>query len=152
MLMVSRRIYAVGLRSSGLPSRATILFYSMSDTEHAGAWVKGNLHDSDACTRILNDFAISWKYTMLHLVQKCRRVTLLEMFGEDVSQISMNSKSDKISSNCCDVCDQPCSESKSCKIMNCTSELQVANMTVCCSKHIIVWYYHCHHWTNKDNQ
>ena len=47
----------------GLPSQATI-FYSMSDTDHAGAWVKGNLSDSDACARILNDFAMSWKYTM----------------------------------------------------------------------------------------
>ena len=26
----------------GLPSRATV-FYSMSDTDHAGAWVKGNI-------------------------------------------------------------------------------------------------------------
>ena len=67
-----------------LPSRATV-FYSMSDTDHAGAWVKGNIHNYEACDRILNGFSIAWKYVVSHLVHKCRRLTLLELFGENVS-------------------------------------------------------------------
>ena len=83
----------------GLPSRATV-FYSMSDTDHAGAWVKGNIHDYEARDRILNDFAITWKYTMSHVVHKYRRLTLLELFGEDVSTTNLQVPN----SECCDVC------------------------------------------------
>ena len=42
----------------GKPSKATV-FYSMSDSEHAGAWVKGNINNFEACSRILNDFSIA---------------------------------------------------------------------------------------------
>ena len=83
----------------GKPSKATV-FYSMSDSEHAGAWVKGNINNFEACSRILNDFSIAWKFIMSHLVHKCRRLSLLELFGEDVSTTDWQvSKSE-----CCDVC------------------------------------------------
>ena len=57
----------------GKPSKATV-FYSMSDSGHTGAWVKGNINNFEACSRILNDFSIAWKFIMSHLVHKCRRL------------------------------------------------------------------------------
>lgn len=58
------------------PAKATI-FYSSSDTDHSGAWIKGHLSNHDHCSRILNEFSDSWKYVMSNLANKCRRKTLL---------------------------------------------------------------------------
>ena len=93
----------------------------MSDTDHADAWVKGNIHNYEACNRILNDFSIAWKYTMSHLVQKFRRLTLLELFGEDVSTTEWQvSKSE-----CCDVC-----ALESCGNSDVTSELSILHNAI----------------------
>lgn len=83
----------------GLPANATI-FYSMSNTDHAGAWVKGSLLNQDHCNRILKDFSLSWKYAMSHLVHKCRRIMLLELFGEGTSDLKQRMEGHV----CCDVC------------------------------------------------
>ena len=79
----------------GLPSRATI-FYSMSHTEHAGAWIKGNLRNIPYCSRILQEFSKSWTYVMADFTCKCRRQVLLEIFGETMSQ-----KGDELVDECC---------------------------------------------------
>ena len=93
----------------------------MSDTDHAGAWVKGNIYNYEACNRILNDFSIAWKYTMSHLVQKCRKLTLLELFGEDVSTTEWQvSKSE-----CCDVC-----ALESCGNSDVTSKLSILHNAI----------------------
>ena len=81
----------------GLPSQATIL-YCMSDTEHAGAWIKGSLSNSSYCSRVLQKFSNFWKYVMADLPCKCRRKLLLELFGEKVPH------SDEVQKDCCDVC------------------------------------------------
>ena len=81
----------------GHPAKATI-FYSLSNTSHAGAWIKGQLHNHDHCQRILTEFSDSWKYVMADLVNKCRRKSLLELVGEDASETISGSD------NCCDVC------------------------------------------------
>ena len=81
----------------GHPAKATI-FYANSHTEHAGAWIKGKISDSTTCQRILNEFSESWKYVTSDLVCKCRRVLLLESFGEECSETEAEADS------CCDVC------------------------------------------------
>ena len=83
----------------GLPSRATI-FYSMSHTEHAGAWIKGNLRNIPYCSRILEEFSNSWTYVMADLACKCRRQVLLKIFGETMPQ----KEGHGLQQNCCDVC------------------------------------------------
>ena len=44
----------------GNPAKATI-FYSATNIEHGGAWIKGHLYNQDHCSRILNEFSESWK-------------------------------------------------------------------------------------------
>ncbi len=61
----------------------------------------------------VNDFTTSWRYVMSHLVHKCRRQTLLELYGESGS-------SQSTSSPCCDVC-----EIQSINSIYCTDELEV---------------------------
>ena len=80
----------------GLPSRATI-FYSMSHTEHAGAWIKGNLRNIPYCSRILQEFSKSWTYVMADFTCKCRRQVLLAIFGETMSQ----KEGDELVDECC---------------------------------------------------
>ena len=93
----------------------------MSDSEHAGAWVKGNINNFEACSRILNDFSIAWKFIMSHLVHKCERLSLLELFGEDVSTTDWQvSKSE-----CCDVCALESSGNS-----DLTSELSILNNAI----------------------
>ena len=36
------------------------IFYSMSDIDHGGAWVREHVHNSSYCKQILKEFSISW--------------------------------------------------------------------------------------------
>ena len=76
------------------------IFYSIPRTDHAGAWIKGNLHNIPYCSRILQEFSKSWMYVMADLACKCRRQVLLEIFAETMSQ----KEGDELQQNCCDVC------------------------------------------------
>lgn len=80
-------------------ARAT-LFYSQTNIEHAGAWIKGRLSDKSHCSRILNEFSQCWRYAMCDLVCKCRRTMLLELFGE-----TQQPTEDCNNPKCCDVCE-----------------------------------------------
>ena len=82
----------------GQPSKAYI-FYHTSNVEHASAWIKGNLQNHQHCQRILREFSSSWKYVTSHLVHRCRREMLLELFEEDPAIIADADKT------CCDVCE-----------------------------------------------
>ena len=62
-----------------LPSRATI-FYSMSHTEHAGAWIKGNLRNVPYCSRILEEFSNSWTYVMADFAVSMPETNIAENF------------------------------------------------------------------------
>lgn len=99
----------------GNPSKATI-FYTMSNTEHASAWIRGKINDHSHCSEVLEEFSQSWKYTMSHLAQKCRREMLLSLFGE-----LGDTANDKY--NCCDVC-RSRQESGTIEV-DCTSELVI---------------------------
>lgn len=54
----------------GNSAKATI-FYSATNIEHGGAWIKGHLYNQDHCSRILNEVSESWMYVI-----QCRRSTL----------------------------------------------------------------------------
>ena len=64
----------------GKPSKATI-FYTMSDIEHAGAWIKGRINTIHS-DQVLKGFSQSWKYVLSHLAFKCRREMLLTLFED----------------------------------------------------------------------
>ena len=83
----------------GQLAKATI-FYSMSDIDHAGAWIRGHLHNFTHCSRVLDGFSDSWQYTMSHLAGKFRRQMLLQLFGEDTFEV------DRSDTGCCDLCDR----------------------------------------------
>ena len=78
----------------GNPAKATI-FYSTTNIEHGGAWIKGHLNNQEHCSRILNEFSESWKYVMSDVVNQCRRSSLLR---EEDKELVKHSK-------CCDVCE-----------------------------------------------
>ena len=42
-------------------------FYSTSDIDHAGTWIRDHVHNFDYCNRILKEFGNAWKYVMSHL-------------------------------------------------------------------------------------
>ena len=82
----------------GEPATATCL-YSASDTDHAGAWIKDNLHNFDFCDRILGEYSSAWKFVWANFAGKCRRRVLLEEF-QDPATLSESC------SECCDVCER----------------------------------------------
>ena len=96
-----------------LPAKATI-FYSRTNIEHANAWIKGHLHNQEHCSRILEEFSAAWRYVMSNLAQKCRRATLLELFGEESIARSHGSV-------CCDVCENSTESIQ----FNCIQELKI---------------------------
>ena len=81
----------------GNPAKATI-FYSATNIEHGGAWIKGHLNNQEHCSRILNEFSESWKYVMSDVVNQCQRSSLLNLFGEEDKELVKHPK-------CCDVCE-----------------------------------------------
>ena len=94
----------------GKPATATI-FYQQCHIEHAGTWIRGSLSDIAHCQKVLDEFSQSWKYVTSDLAGKCRRVMLLELFGEEKDA----SLTPDISQCCCDVCNykydcQDCTE------------------------------------------
>ena len=109
--------WAQELGRAGRDGRSAVatIFYSMSDIDHGGAWVREHIHNSSYCQRILKEFSNSWRYTMSDLVGKCRRQVLLELFGED------NYSSATSRESCCDVCDQ----SREVSLTNHVKELEV---------------------------
>ena len=83
----------------GQPATATC-FYSASDTDHAGAWIKDNLSNFGFCDRILGEYSTAWKFVWSNVARKCRRQVLIEGF-QDPAVLSHD-----INSECCDVCEQ----------------------------------------------
>ena len=83
----------------GNPANATV-FYSATSIEHGGAWIKGHHNNQEHCSRVLHEFSESWKYVMSDIVNQCRRLSLLKLFGEDDvdKEVVKHPK-------CCDVCE-----------------------------------------------
>ena len=98
----------------GKPSKATI-FYTMSDIEHAGAWIKGRINTIHS-DQVLKGFSQSWKYVLSHLAFKCRREMLLTLF-EDQHNGVVEKK------DCCNVCRNMLQ--KETIQVDCTEELKV---------------------------
>ena len=48
---------------NGERARATI-FYCLSNTDHAGAWVRDHIHNPQHVTRVLNEFSSCWQYVV----------------------------------------------------------------------------------------
>ena len=65
-----------------LAATATI-FYSMSNTNHAMAWLHEYHSNTEHCKRILKEFSVSWRYVMADLAGMCRHEVLLTSFGEN---------------------------------------------------------------------
>ncbi len=103
----------------GQRATATI-FYSMSDIDHAGAWIREHFHNRDHVRHVLDEFSTSWRYTMSHLAAECRRKMLLQLFGEDTTCVSTDLE------NCCDVC----SHIEQRKCAECIDELTVVVETI----------------------
>ena len=82
---------------NGASATATLIS-SLSNIDHASAWIRDHLHTSAHVKRVLDEFSSCWQYAMCHLAGKCRRQTLLELFAEDTV------KSTDMDVNCCDVC------------------------------------------------
>lgn len=82
----------------GKLATATIL-YSMSNTNHAMAWLHEHRNNTEPCERILKKLSTSWRYAMADLAGMCRHEVLLSPFGEN-----FDTDIDKDSDNCCDVC------------------------------------------------
>ena len=71
----------------------------MSNVDHARAWIKDHLKNTEYCKQILDEFCSSWQYAMAHLAGKCRRQLLQELFYEEpTGNISTTHR-------CCDVCE-----------------------------------------------
>jgi len=96
-------------------SAVATIFYSMSDIDHGGAWVREHVNNPSYCKQILKEFSNSWRYTMSDLVGKCRRQVLLDLFGEDAASLASTCE------YCCDVC----SQSKEFSLTDCMKELEV---------------------------
>ena len=55
----------------GQPATA-IIFYSMSNTNHAMAWLCEHHSNTEHCELILKEFSVSWRYIMADLAGMCR--------------------------------------------------------------------------------
>ena len=86
----------LGRAGRGGQNDTATIYYSTSDIDHAGIWIKEHLRNFDHCNTILQQFGYSWQYVMSHLSGQCRRKVFLNHFEEDLEDNSDDS--------CCDVC------------------------------------------------
>lgn len=85
----------LGRAGRGGGNATATIYYSASDIDHAGTWIRNQIHNVDYCSRILKEFGSAWQYVMSHLSGECRRKVFLQQFGEE-KEVNVN--------DCCDVC------------------------------------------------
>ena len=70
--------FVVNSSGRGGENATATIYYSASDIDHAGMWIKEHLHNFDHCNRILKEFGNAWQYVMSHLSGECRRKVFFE--------------------------------------------------------------------------
>ena len=63
----------VGRAGKGGENATATIYYSTSDIDHAGTWIRDHVHNFDYCNRIFKEFGNAWQYVMSHLSGECRR-------------------------------------------------------------------------------
>jgi superfamily II DNA helicase RecQ len=87
----------LGRAGRGGDNATATIFYSTSDIDHAGTWIRDHVHNFDYCNSILKEFGNAWKYVTSHLSGECRRKIFLNQFGE-------GKEVNNDDNTCCDVC------------------------------------------------
>ena len=63
----------LGMAGRGGENGTATIYYSTSDIDHAGTWIRDHVHNFDYCNKIFKEFSNAWQYVMSHLSGEYRR-------------------------------------------------------------------------------
>ena len=77
------------------------IFYNDNDIQHVGYWARdmARQHHPSDIDDAAQQFSVALSFSYAHLAGVCRRKLLLQLFGEELSDITYPKQ-------CCDICDQ----------------------------------------------